>query len=68
MVWRVFQLVIVVKNPLANAGDMRCRFNPWVGKIPWRRAQKHTLVFLLREPHGQRNLVGTVHGVPKSQT
>ena len=24
----------------------RCRFNPWVGKIPWRRAQQSTPVFL----------------------
>ena len=28
----------MVKNPSANAGDVRdARFNPWVGKIPWRR-------------------------------
>ena len=27
--------VLVVKNPPANAGDIkRCRFDPWVGKIP----------------------------------
>ena len=28
-----------VKNPPANAGDLRdrCRFDSWVGKIPWRR-------------------------------
>ena len=25
---------------------------------PWRRAWQPTLVFLPREPHGQRNLVG----------
>ena len=32
-------VVLVVKNPPANAGDIkRCKFNPWVGKIPWRRA------------------------------
>ena len=39
--------VIVVKNPLASAGrHKRCRFDPWVGKIPWRRAWKPTPVFL----------------------
>ena len=27
----------MVKNPLANAGDTRLRFDPWVGKIPWSR-------------------------------
>ena len=35
----------------------RCRFNPWVGKIPWRRAWQPTLVSLPRESHGQRSLV-----------
>ena len=33
------QVVLVVKNLPANAGDVReCGFDPWVGKIPWRRA------------------------------
>ena len=32
--------------------------NPWVGKIPWRRAWQPTLVFLPGESHGQRSLVG----------
>jgi len=37
----------VVKNPPANAGDARdTRFNPWVGKIPWRRKWQPTPVFL----------------------
>ena len=36
----------------------RCGFNPWVSKIPWRRAWQPTSVFLLGEPHGQRSLVG----------
>ena len=31
-------------------------FDPWVGKIPWRRAWQPTPVFLPRESHGQRNL------------
>ena len=43
-------------------------FNPWVGKIPWRREQLPTPVFLLGEFHGQRNLVATVHGVTESRT
>ena len=30
----------VVKNPPANAGRLkRCGFNPWVRKIPWKKAQ-----------------------------
>ena len=45
------------------------RFDPWVGKIPWRRAWQPAPVFLPGESHGQRSLVGyTVHRVTKSQT
>ena len=33
-------------------------FDPWVGKIPWRRKWQPTPVFLPREVHGQSNLVG----------
>ena len=36
----------------------RCRFNPWVGNILWRRKWKPTLVFLPGKSHGQRSLVG----------
>ena len=46
----------------------RCGLNPWVGKIPWRRKWQPTLVFLPEKSHGQRSLVGMVHGVKKSQT
>ena len=33
-------------------------FNPWVGKIPWKREWQCTLVFLPGEFHGQRSLAG----------
>ena len=47
----------------------RCGFDPWVGKIPWRRKWQPTPVFLSGESCGQRSLEGyTVHGVAKSQT
>ena len=39
----------------------QCRkrsFDPWVGKIPWRRKWQPTPVFLPGESHGQRSLVG----------
>jgi len=36
----------------------RCRFDPWVGKIPWRRAWQATSVFLPGKSHGQRSLAG----------
>ena len=53
------QVVLVVKNPSANVGEKkRCRFYPWVGKIPCKRVSQPIPVFLPREPHGQRSLVG----------
>ena len=36
----------------------RCRFDPRVRKIPWRRAWQHTPVFLPGESHGQRSQAG----------
>ena len=36
----------------------RLRFNPWVGKILWRREWIPTPVFLPGESHRQRSLVG----------
>ena len=57
----VSQMARVVRNPSANAGDLRdlgSIFNPWVRKIPWRRAWQPTLVFLPGEPHRQWSLVG----------
>ena len=33
-------------------------FDPWVGKIPWRRAWQPTAVFLPGEFHGQKSLEG----------
>ena len=36
----------------------RCGLDPWVGKIPWKKAWLPTPVFLPRESHGQRSLMG----------
>ena len=36
----------------------RPRFDPWVGKIPWRRKWQPTPVFLPGKSHGQRSLAG----------
>ena len=38
--------------------DKRRGFNPWVGKMPWRRAWQPTPGFLPGESHGQRTLGG----------
>ena len=47
----------------------RCKrlgFDPWVRKIPWRRAWQPTPVFLPGESHGLPWV--TFHGVTKGQT
>ena len=36
----------------------RLGFDPWVGKIPWRRKWQPTPIFLPGESHGQRSLAG----------
>ena len=36
----------------------RHKFDPWLGKIPWRREWQPTPVILPGESHGQRSLVG----------
>ena len=47
------------KNPPANAGDARDPwFDPWVRKIPRRKAWQTTAVFLPGESHGQRSRAG----------
>ena len=44
----------------------RCKFRPWIRKIPWRRKWQPTAVFLPGRSHGERNLMGyTVHGDAK---
>ena len=59
------QMLLVVKKPLAKAGDIRD-----VGSIPGsrrslRRAWQPTPVFLPGESHGQRNLAGYSSWGPK---
>ena len=57
--FKASQVVLMVKNPPANAGDARDEgFDPWVRKILWRRKWQHTPVFLLGESHGWRKLEG----------
>ena len=53
----------MVKNLLQYG---RPGFDPWVGKIPWRRRWQPTPVFLPGKFHGRRGLAATVHGVAKS--
>ena len=46
----------------------RCRFDPWVQKLSWRRAWQPSPGFLPGESHGQRSWGATVHRVAKSGT
>ena len=54
LIWPFFPL----KNSLfaRNWRHRKCRFNPRVRKIPWRRKRHPTPVFLPGESHGQRSL------------
>ena len=53
--------MLVIKNLSASAGDVRDVGSiPKSGKIPWRRVQQPTPVFLPGESQGQRSLVGYI--------
>ena len=54
-VFSLFLVAETVKNPPAM---QETRFDPWDGKIPWRRAWQPTPVFVPGESHGQRNMEG----------
>ena len=54
----------MVKNPPAG-GARSCRFDPWVQKIPWRRAWQLTPAFLPGKSHEQRRLGGYSPWGPK---
>ena len=55
----------VIKNLPAMK---RLGFDPWVGRIPWRRAWQPSSVFLPGESHGLGAGQATVHRVTKSDT
>ena len=50
-----------------NTGDLGSRpgFNPWIGKIPWKRKWQPTPVFLPGKSHGWRSLAGYSAWGPK---
>ena len=62
-------MALVLKNVPANVGGIRdVEFDPWVKKIPWRRACQPTPVFLPGESHGQGACQAAVHRASQSQT
>ena len=65
----VLQMALVVQNLLDKYRRCkRYRFDPCVASMPWRRKWQPTLVFLPRESHGQRSLVGYSPWGRNSQT
>ena len=59
----------MVKNLPANAEDVKeFGFDPWVRKIPWRRAWQPTPVFMPGESRGPRSIVGYGHRLAQRWT
>ena len=55
----------------SDSDSKECRrpgFDPWVRKIPWRRAWQPTPIFLPGESHDKGAWWATVHGVTESDT
>ena len=57
-------VALVVKNPFANAGDLRDKCSiPGLGKMPGKRNWQPTPVFLPGKSHGQRSLAGYIQSM-----
>ena len=56
---RTSQVALVAENPSCHYRRRKRRgFDPWVGKIPWRRRWQLTAEFLPGNSHGQGHLAG----------
>ena len=65
----VSQVALAVKNLLSNAGDIkRHGFDPWVGKIFWRRKWQSTQYCCLENPMDRGAWWAAVHGVTQTWT
>ena len=57
-------LALLIGGASGKEPGCQCRrskrrgLDPWIGKIPWRRARQPTPVFLPGQSHGQRSLAG----------
>ena len=51
-------MALVVKNPPANAGDIRDTVQSLGRTVPWRGTEQLSPVFLLGKSYRQRSLVG----------
>ena len=63
LIWVYFLVALVVKNPLANAGDVG--LIPGSGRALQEEMATHSSI-LPGKFHGQRSLVCIVHGATKS--
>ena len=62
-------MVLVVKNPLANAGDTRdVGLIPGLGRFPGGKHGNPLQYSCLENPMDRKAWQATVHGVAKSQT
>ena len=69
MVHQAFQLAPVVKNPPANAGDIKDLGSiPMLGRPPEEAMVTHSSIFAWRIPMDRGAWWTAVHGVAKSQT
>ena len=55
---RASPMALWKRNCLQCMRHRRHGFDPWVGKIPWRRKWQPTPAFLPEKPHGRRRLAG----------
>ena len=51
------------KDSACNAGNRKLEFDPWVGKMPWRRKWQPTPMLLPEIFHGQQSLVGYIQSM-----
>ena len=65
--WVDLYLGTLVRKPPVNAGDKRHRFEPWVGKIPWRGGPGNQLqYYYLENPMNRGAWWAILHRVAKS--
>ena len=61
--WKIFRLPSWRRGKEPTCQCRTCKrrgFDPWFGKILWRRKWQPTLVFLPGKSHGQRSLAGSL--------
>ena len=66
--WRASQVVPVVKEPACQCRCKRCRFDPWVRKIPWRKQGTATQASFVENAMDRGAWRATVHRVTQSWT